>query len=212
MYGNLNVTLGAGYTPTPGDSFTIINNEGANSVAGTFTNLPEGGLLAVTSGPNTYFFQVSYVGGDGNDVVLKNVAVDVWTGGGADDLWSDSSNWTGGIPSTYDDLIFPSVAAQKTNDNDISGGTFGSIQMSGSNYDLTGNAVSLSGGVTSLGTGNTLALDSLTLTADSTIYNSANSLLTVSSAIDLNGYSLSVNSVSTSGPVKLAGQISGAAL
>ena len=211
LNGNLNVTLGAGYTPTPGDSFTIINNDGADPINGTLNGLPEGGLLAVSSGPNTYFFQVSYVGGDGNDVVLTNVAVDTWTGGGGDNFWSDASNWSNGVPAaTGDNLIFPDAAAQKTNDNDITGGMFDSIQITGSGYDLTGNAVSLSGGVASQGTGNTLALDSLTLTADGTISSTASSLFTVSSAIDVNSYKLSVIATSALGMTELDGEISGA--
>ena len=40
--GNLNVSLGVGYTPSPGDSFVIVNNEGANPISGTFNGLPEG--------------------------------------------------------------------------------------------------------------------------------------------------------------------------
>ncbi len=71
--GNLNVTLG--YTPNPGDSFVIVNNQSANSVSGTFNGLSEGSLLVV----GTSVFQISYKGGDGNDVVLTCIAADVWT-------------------------------------------------------------------------------------------------------------------------------------
>ncbi len=72
--GNLNVTLG--YTPGPTDSFVIVNNEGSDPINGTFTGLPEGSLLVVGSD----IFQISYKGGDGNDVVLTHVNADVWTG------------------------------------------------------------------------------------------------------------------------------------
>ncbi|MGB3118138.1 MAG: autotransporter-associated beta strand repeat-containing protein, partial [Verrucomicrobiales bacterium] len=67
------VTLGgalqltAGLTPAAGDTFLIIDNDGtADAVTGTFTGLPEGSTVT-TGGQN---FVVSYVGGDGNDVVL----------------------------------------------------------------------------------------------------------------------------------------------
>ncbi len=62
-----NGTLGAGFTPTIGQTFTIIDNDGVDPVVGTFAGVAEGG--AVTIGGNTY--EVSYVGGDGNDVTLE---------------------------------------------------------------------------------------------------------------------------------------------
>ncbi len=63
----LNVSLG--FTPTAGNSFTIINNDGADAVTGTFQGLPEGTVfyIGMTS------FRISYVGGTGNDVVLTVV-------------------------------------------------------------------------------------------------------------------------------------------
>jgi hypothetical protein len=63
--GDLQVNIVSG-APSAGQSFTIIDNDGAESVSGTFTGLPEGAM--VTSG--LYRFRISYAGGDGNDVVL----------------------------------------------------------------------------------------------------------------------------------------------
>ena len=54
---------------TPGTVFTAIDNTSANPITGTFANLPAGSIFAV--GPNTY--QVSYSGGDGNDLTLTVV-------------------------------------------------------------------------------------------------------------------------------------------
>ena len=53
-------------TLTPGTVFTVINNTAATPIAGTFSNLPDGSIF--TSNGNTY--QVSYQGGDGNDLTL----------------------------------------------------------------------------------------------------------------------------------------------
>lgn len=50
-----------------GQSFTIINNDGADPVAGTFSGLPEGAVLT-TVGANQ--LRITYAGGTGNDVVL----------------------------------------------------------------------------------------------------------------------------------------------
>ena len=64
---SLNPTLG--FIPTAGNSFTIINNDGADAVSGTFYGLPEGTVFYVL----TTAFKISYVGGTGNDVVLSVV-------------------------------------------------------------------------------------------------------------------------------------------
>jgi hypothetical protein len=55
-------------TPAPGQSFTIINNDGTDPVIGTFAGLPEG--ASVDAG--AAHLHISYVGGDGNDVVLRS--------------------------------------------------------------------------------------------------------------------------------------------
>jgi large repetitive protein len=60
----LNLTLG--YAATSGDTFVLINNDDADAVVGTFSGLAEGSIFTVGSDR----FQVSYFGGDGNDVVL----------------------------------------------------------------------------------------------------------------------------------------------
>ena len=52
-----------------GLAFTISSNTSANPIAGTFSNLPDGGI--VTIGGNN--FQASYEGGDGNDLTLTVV-------------------------------------------------------------------------------------------------------------------------------------------
>ena len=142
-------------------------------------------------------FQISYTGGDGNDVVLTSVTADVWTGadngtGGSND-WSDPLNWLGNVaPSAGDNLIFPAGALQTANVNDFANGTaFGTIQISGDSYSLTGNQVLLGGPVVSEGTGNSLALD-LQLSADEGIVN-AN---TAGATFTLSGASISTATTS----------------
>ena len=56
-------------TLTPGMVFTVINNTSANPIVGTFSNLPDGGIVTI-NGNN---FQASYSGGDGNDLTLTVV-------------------------------------------------------------------------------------------------------------------------------------------
>jgi autotransporter-associated beta strand protein len=66
----LSASLGGGFTPTAGQTFNIINNDGNDAVTGTFAGLAEGASLTI-GGRN---FTISYAGGTGNDVVLTSIA------------------------------------------------------------------------------------------------------------------------------------------
>ncbi len=68
--GNANLALNALYLPMGGDSYVLINNAGSNPVSGTFFGLPEGAVF--TQGGLQY--RITYQGGDGNDVVVTNIA------------------------------------------------------------------------------------------------------------------------------------------
>jgi predicted outer membrane repeat protein len=57
------------YALSIGDSFTLIDNQSGNPINGTFTGLPEG--KAINNGSLT----ISYVGGDGNDLVLTSTCL-----------------------------------------------------------------------------------------------------------------------------------------
>jgi autotransporter-associated beta strand protein len=58
-------------TPTIGQTFTIINNDGAEAITGTFNGLPNGSQFNAGG----YFFRINYDGGTGNDVVLTLLGV-----------------------------------------------------------------------------------------------------------------------------------------
>ncbi len=66
----LNAVLSEGWSVKTGDSFTIIDNRSTTDVQGTFDGLAEGAQLSVGG----VTFSISYVGGDGNDVVLTALA------------------------------------------------------------------------------------------------------------------------------------------
>jgi hypothetical protein len=86
-YDQLNVTgtvvlddalldLSFGYAPLLNDAFTLIKNDGTDPITGTFLALDEGATFTETdslSRVNT--LRISYVGGDGNDVVVQAIAV-----------------------------------------------------------------------------------------------------------------------------------------
>ncbi|MDO6965188.1 cadherin-like domain-containing protein [Rhizobium alvei] len=68
LAGELDLSLLRNYTPSTGDSFTIIDNMGGNAVSGTFDNLAEGATF-IMGGKR---FTITYEGGvDSNDVVLS---------------------------------------------------------------------------------------------------------------------------------------------
>ena len=62
----------SGISVKAGDQFMIIDNQGSNPVGGTFAGLAEGATFAFGDGG---VLRISYVGGDGNDVVLTVVTV-----------------------------------------------------------------------------------------------------------------------------------------
>jgi hypothetical protein len=55
------------YTVKDSDEFQILTNDGTDAVTGTFAGLPEGSVVTI----GTLNFQISYVGGTGNDITLK---------------------------------------------------------------------------------------------------------------------------------------------
>jgi len=65
--GILDVNLG--YTPQPGDSFVLVDDDFTGPQYGRFTNLPEGATFTADGTE----FQITYQGGDGNDVVITAV-------------------------------------------------------------------------------------------------------------------------------------------
>jgi fibronectin-binding autotransporter adhesin len=68
---SLDLSFLGGYVPSAGQKFEIINNQGSNPVTGTFAGLAQGATSAV----NGVTYSISYVGGDGNDVVLTVTSV-----------------------------------------------------------------------------------------------------------------------------------------
>ena len=66
--GELNILLG--FTPSIGNSFTIIDNDASDLIIGFFEGLGQLANFDVVNGNDHVTFQIDYAGGDGNDVVL----------------------------------------------------------------------------------------------------------------------------------------------
>jgi len=191
-----------------GDNFIVINKTSAGPVQGNFKNLPEGATLMIKGVP----FRISYIGGDGNDVVLRVPSTRTWSGGGTTNNWSEGANWVGGIaPVSGSDLIFPSGAARNTtNTNDFATGTtFNSIAFNGGGYILNGNGIVLANGIAdSVGKiNNFISFGSITLGSNQTFSEVGPATLQVQSPLDTNGRVLTVEGL---GLKALTGVISGA--
>jgi autotransporter-associated beta strand protein len=70
------VTLNLALSQPPanvGQEFVIFNNVGGGAITGTFAGYPNGSIVSLTAGGKTYYFKLSYTGGDGNDVTLTSL-------------------------------------------------------------------------------------------------------------------------------------------
>lgn len=62
--------LSGTHTPLLNEVYLIVDNQGANPIAGTFNGLPEGAIIPGFLPPALANARISYVGGTGNDVTL----------------------------------------------------------------------------------------------------------------------------------------------
>ncbi len=70
----LNMTSFGGYSPVGGDSYVVINNDGADAVSGTFNGLAEGATISTNFLGSGETATITYQGGTGaNDVVINVV-------------------------------------------------------------------------------------------------------------------------------------------
>jgi autotransporter-associated beta strand protein len=175
-----------GYTPTNGDSYTIINNDSTDAVTGTFAGLPEGTGLVI-GGKS---FRISYVGGSGNDVVL--------TAGGATKLAVTS------VPANATANVNFSVTVQSQDANgncvQVNSNTAISLASDGAGA-LSGNTGTILAGTCSVTLnavqdfqGETIHLtasrtsgDSLTTSAASSAIVVANGTFTTNTAVSVSG-------------------------
>ncbi len=66
----VNLLYNGAYVPVHNDSFVIVNNDGVDAIIGNFTGLSEGASISYFMGSGL-MAAITYLGGDGNDVVLK---------------------------------------------------------------------------------------------------------------------------------------------
>jgi autotransporter-associated beta strand protein len=138
--GSLNLNVTGNFSPSLGGILTLIVNDAADAVIGTFDGLPEGGMI--TAGTN--HFAISYVGGDGNDVVLRCILSTTTT------VTSSTNPSNNGTPITLTASVSAAFGTP--------GGTVtfydGAAQIS--------NPVTLVGGGASIGYDTTMGLHNIT--------------------------------------------------
>tara|TARA_Y100001933_G_scaffold152099_1_gene150541 strand:- start:88984 stop:101430 length:12447 start_codon:yes stop_codon:yes gene_type:complete len=177
----LDTSLGY-YPATTGDSFTIINNDDVDAIIGTFDGLAEGASFVISYGGVDFDATISYVGGDGNDVVITTDAYAV-TDVYVDDDWSDitiSDDPDATGPATafgYDafDNITDAMAA-------VSDG--GTIHILDGIY--TENDITINKAVSVVGTGS----DLVTLDAFVTVSGNTNGFLIQADDVSLTGMTI----------------------
>ncbi len=64
-------SLSLNFAPSSGTNLTVVRNTGLNPIVGTFSNLSQGQVIAMTYGGVVYQFVANYYGGTGNDLVLQ---------------------------------------------------------------------------------------------------------------------------------------------
>ncbi|MCL4207254.1 MAG: autotransporter-associated beta strand repeat-containing protein [Pirellulaceae bacterium] len=137
------LVLSGSYTPAVDDSFVIVDNDGTDAVLGTFTGLPEGSVVVF----NGRDLQVSYQGGDGNDIVLTALPLTfVWDGGGNGTSWLDPLNWDRDMSypnGVGDEAVFPDLGFS-ISANVGTPVTVGKITIANSaNVSIFGSAITL---------------------------------------------------------------------
>ena len=134
LAGTLRIVLPAEYTPTNGDQFVVINNDGSDAISAP-SGLPEGSLVYSVDGRVT--FQVSYNGGDGNDLVLTVASI---RGNGTSPVLISEFRLSGpgGITDEYIELINLTGRAVALTGWTLNAGT---VNTTLSGLDLTGKSI-----------------------------------------------------------------------
>lgn len=73
LTGALMVSVIDGFVPTPGQTFTLIDNLGAGLLDGQFTGLANDAFIDASANGVDAFFRIQYNAGDGNDLLLLAV-------------------------------------------------------------------------------------------------------------------------------------------
>jgi hypothetical protein len=116
----VDLVFSGAYVPVLGNTFTIVDNDGADAIIGTFNGLPEGGAIPNFLGSGLYAV-ITYTGGDGNDVTLTVKNLITWTGA-VNNLWNVAGNWLPlVVPTSGDNILIPSGTPELNVDFTVAG-------------------------------------------------------------------------------------------
>ena len=201
--GGANLDLSLGFTPTIGQTFSILTTSGAgNTISGQFA---QGGSIVADG----QAFAITY---NSTSVVLTSLGTSptlTWDGGGATNNWSEAANWNPNIvPVDGLDLIFSggAPADSLSNNNDISGVAARSLAFTAGGFTISGNAISLSNGITNTASSGNIDLNNnFTLPQAQTFQNNI-TVTRIDGQVNLNGFALTVDGSSN---LNLAGPVVG---
>jgi hypothetical protein len=113
------LNLTGSYVPQPGETFMLIDNDGADAVSGAFAGLPEGANVVF----NDATLHLTYAGGSGNDVVLS-VAVPPTINCGQNETLNLGLSWDFTVPIVTANCGTATLSILSTTTNQACGATF----------------------------------------------------------------------------------------
>ncbi|MEM6770560.1 MAG: hypothetical protein AAF597_08265, partial [Bacteroidota bacterium] len=129
--------LSGDYVPSLNETFTIVDLDDNYTLTGTFAGLTEGATLVF----NNTTLEISYAGGDGNDIVLTRILPAAYTWLGTEDTnWGNANNWDGGaVPGATDSVFIPAATNAPTVNTGFA--RAGAIEVSGGNLTLASGTI-----------------------------------------------------------------------
>lgn len=172
----VDLKLTGSHNPSEGDQFIIVNNDGSEAINGAFNGLPEGAIIPAFFNSGYGPAKITYVGGDGNDVVLTVVAATISVAVSPSSVMEDSG-------STLDYTFTRNIITGTQMVNFSVGGSANSATDYGTSGADTFGATS---GTVTFDPNSATAIVSITPSADSDYEANETVILTVTSGVDYN--------------------------
>jgi len=189
--GGANLDLIVGFTPNIGQQFTIVSQQGAGDLTGQFAQ-------GATINESGHIFAISYTV---NGVVLTYQGTTLVWDGSSNSSWGTAANWDASIApsnaSAGTDLVFPAGAQNLNNSNNIGGLQLGSIQFTGSGYQIFGNQITLAEGISDTSNGDNTFDPDLIFSANQTFAKPGSGIFTMFGDLNMGLFGLTVDTAST---------------
>lgn len=140
----LNLSALNSFTPLVGQSFTIVDNDSSDAIAGVFDGLPEGATISNFLGSGLVAV-ITYQGGDGNDVVL--------TIGEPPAIDYTQATYTFYVDEPISPAVAPTLSGGATDSYSVQGTLPSGVMFNASNGELSGTPTAFNGHTTYTVTG-----------------------------------------------------------